>query len=104
MCKSLPSSFTSARQRLGQLLKEGMGAGVLTEEQTTLVDRALAMRDVPVTGEMVPWVQVQSITPDLAGEVRLDAIRGRRFTRLPVVETYGTLVGHRLAIRTRLPA
>ena len=51
------------------------------------------MRDVPVTGEMVPWAQVQSINPDLAGEVRLDAIRGRRFTRLPVVETNGTLVG-----------
>ncbi len=87
------SSFTSARQRLGQLLKEGMGAGVLTEEQTTLLDRALAMRDVPVTGEMVPWMQVQSINPDLAGEVRLDAIRGRPYTRLPVVETNGTLVG-----------
>ena len=87
------TSLTTPRQRLGQLFKEGMGAGVLSESQSALLDRALTMRNLAVTGEMVPWSQVRSLNADLTGTVRLDAIRGHQFTQLPVVEQDGTVVG-----------
>ncbi|MCH2148349.1 MAG: CNNM domain-containing protein [Phycisphaerales bacterium] len=87
------SSLAESRQRLGRLFKEGMGAGVLSESQSTLLDRALAMRHVPVTGEMVPWSQVCCLAADLTGDVRLDAIRGQRHTYLPVTEPDGSVIG-----------
>lgn len=86
-------SLTSPRQRLGQLFKEGMGAGVLSESQSALLDRALTMRNLTVTGEMVPWSQVRSLNADLTGTVRLDSIRGHPFTQLPVVEQDDTVIG-----------
>ena len=85
--------INSSRNRLGQLLKEGVGAGVLTESQTTLLDRALAMHDIPVTGEMVPWNQARIIGADISGDVRLDVIRGLPHTRLPVLEQDGRVIG-----------
>lgn len=87
------NSLTEARQRLAGLFKEGMGAGVLSESQSTLLDRALAMRNLPVTGEMVPWSQTRCLPVDLTGEVRLDAIRGQRHTLLPVIEPNGSVIG-----------
>ncbi|MDG2199935.1 MAG: CNNM domain-containing protein [Phycisphaerales bacterium] len=83
----------SSKTRLGQLLKEGVGAGVLSESQTTLLDRAMAMRELSVTGEMVPWSQVRTLAADLSGEVRLDVLKGHNHTRLPVVEHDGRVIG-----------
>jgi putative hemolysin len=90
---SRSTSLTTPRQRLGQLFKEGMGAGVLSESQSALLDRALTMRSLAVTGEMVPWSQVRCLNADLTGTVRLDTIRGHQYTQLPVVEQDGSVIG-----------
>ncbi|HIN09863.1 MAG TPA: DUF21 domain-containing protein, partial [Phycisphaerales bacterium] len=42
----------SPRRRFGLLFKEGLGGGVLSDEQITLADRVLAMRSLTVKGEM----------------------------------------------------
>ncbi len=87
------TSLITPRQRLGQLFKEGMGAGVLSESQSVLLDRALTMRNLAVTGEMVPWSQVRCINADLTGSIRLDTIRGHHYTQLPVIEQDGAVIG-----------
>jgi putative hemolysin len=87
------TSGSSARQRMSQLIKEGMGAGVLTEAQTTLADRALAIRDRAVRTVMVPWKKMLCIAPDADRKARELHIRYRSYTRLPVVDRDGKVVG-----------
>jgi putative hemolysin len=75
----------TARQRMSQLIKEGVGAGVLSESQTSLADRALAMRDLTIASEAVPWPRVTVISVD-ASRSALEAIaRRHNFTRVPVI-------------------
>jgi putative hemolysin len=87
------SGALSARQRVSQMIKEGVGAGVLTETQTTIADRALAMRSQHVSGVMVPWRQVVTLDVDADRTTREAAMRRRNFTRLPVVDRRGRVVG-----------
>ncbi len=84
---------TTARQRMSQLIKEGVGSGVLSEAQTTLADRALALRDRTVSAEMVPWKDVCRLPLSADPPHRLELLTERHFTRLPVVDEAGMAVG-----------
>lgn len=83
----------TARQRISQLIKEGVGVGVLSESQTTLADRALAMRDRTVSTEMIPWRNVVTLPLDADHPTRRALMRRRDFTRFPVVGPAGRVVG-----------
>ncbi len=83
----------SARQRISQLIKEGVTTGVLTESQTTLADRALAMRNRTVETEMIPWNRVVTVHRDAERPQRETLIRQSNFTRMPVVDDTGIPVG-----------
>jgi len=84
---------TTARQRVSRMIKEGVGAGVLSESQTTLADRALTMRERTVAGVMVPWREVVSLPVDADRTTREALMRRRNFTRLPVVDHGGRVIG-----------
>ncbi len=84
---------TSARQRISRLITEGVRAGVLSETQVTLADRALALRDRTVGMEMVPYSRVAFISADTETALRNEMVRRRNFTRLPVVAAGGTVIG-----------
>ena len=83
----------SARQRISHLVKEGVSTGVLSESQTTLVDRALAMRSRTIESEMIPWNRVATVHRDAERPQRETLIRHRNFTRMPVVDDQGRVVG-----------
>jgi CBS domain containing-hemolysin-like protein len=87
-----PQAALSARQRISQLIKEGVGSGVLTEMQTTLADRALAMGGRTVSTEMIPWNRAVAIPHGAERRQRETLIR-RNFTRMPVVDDAGRVVG-----------
>ncbi len=53
--------YLSGRQRVGALLHEGVRAGVLTERQSGLIDRAMELRDTTVGEAMRPWREVRAI-------------------------------------------
>lgn len=84
---------TSARQRISRLLREGVGTGVITESQTTLADRALAMRGRTVGDEMIPWPEVITLPASCSREQREERMRRNNFTRLPVVGGDGKVAG-----------
>ena len=90
-----PEPAVTARQRISLLIKEGAGVGLLSESQTSLADRALAMGDRTVATEMVPWDRV--VTIDLGADHLGRMSRMRRsdsgFTRYPVVDQTGRAVG-----------
>ncbi len=83
----------AARERMSQFIQEGAGAGALSEAQATLADRALALRDLTVAGEMIPWSDVRTIHVDATPAEREAIIRRLPYTRLPVVNRRGDVVG-----------
>jgi CBS domain containing-hemolysin-like protein len=91
--RSDTTTAATARQRMSVLIKEGMGAGVLTEAQTTLADRALSLRERTVQSVMVPWKSMLCIAPDADQKARELHIRYRTHTRLPVVDKDGKVIG-----------
>jgi len=93
MLGSSSHDAVSARQRISQLIKEGVSTGVLTEFQTTLADRALAMRNRTIETEMIPWNRVATLHRDAERPQRETLIRRRNFTRMPVVDDTGAPVG-----------
>lgn len=83
----------AARQRISQLIKEGVGAGMLSEGQVALADRALRMRTLCVEDEMVPWSRVVRIAIDMTPADRAALLRRTNLTRLPVVDASGAVMG-----------
>lgn len=83
----------TARERIGRLIKEGVGAGVLSVAQTTLADRALAMRGRRIEPLLIPWTTVVTLSADADRETREAILSGRNFSRLPVVDAKGCVVG-----------
>jgi putative hemolysin len=86
-------AVSDARQRMLLLLKEGAGAGVLSESQVTLLDRALVFRGVTVGDEMRPWWQVKTVQIDWDRRRVLLAIGDASHSRVPVVDRLGRVVG-----------
>jgi CBS domain containing-hemolysin-like protein len=83
----------SARQHMSHLIKEGMGAGLLTESQTTLADRALATRARTVGNEAVAWSKVVTV-PESADRALREAIMRRSpYSRFPVIDQAGRVQG-----------
>ncbi len=87
-----PALAPTARQRISQLIKEGISAGVLSESQTALVDRALSIRDRTVAGEMISWNDVATISSNVDPSSRLEHLN-LRHTRLPVVDDSQAVCG-----------
>lgn len=93
LLRTAPHAAASARQHISQLIKEGVGAGVLSEGQATLADRALALRDRTVRAEMVPWKKACWLPLSAGPEHRREQLERHNFTRLPVVDESGKVVG-----------
>jgi putative hemolysin len=87
------ASLSEPRRKLAELLKEGAAGGILSESQTTLVDRALTIRRVRVGDEMVPMAGVRTIPLDATREAALRLIGSLPHSRFPVVDTRGRVVG-----------
>jgi CBS domain containing-hemolysin-like protein len=81
------------RLLVNELVKEGLGAGLVSDEQSAIVGRVLLMSGLTAGDEMVPWHKVihvrDTVTADdlwrLAGETAA--------TRFPVVDARGKAVG-----------
>ncbi|MBT4531095.1 MAG: DUF21 domain-containing protein [Phycisphaerae bacterium] len=83
----------SPRIKFGLLFKEGLGGGILSDEQITLADRVLAMQSLTVQHEMVPWSDVSCINESASLRRRASAISETRHTRIPVIDSRGFVRG-----------
>ena len=86
------SQDQTARHRMSDLLKEGIGAGVLTESQTNLLDRAMQLREHSVSDVMVPWNEVHTVCVDASREQRQIASESR-WSRLPILDGSHRVLG-----------
>ncbi|MEM6751160.1 MAG: CNNM domain-containing protein [Planctomycetota bacterium] len=74
------------RRRFGQLVREGVGYGVLSDEQSGLAERVLASAGRKIGDEMVPWDRAVILRHDEPAErLRELADRSGR-SRFPVVQ------------------
>lgn len=83
----------TARERIAALLKEGARHGVLSEAQTTLLDRALALRNTAVADEMQPWAKVRAIAEGADRARLLQLLAQHPFSRFPVADGAGRVIG-----------
>lgn len=82
-------TLADARQRIAVLLREGVSSGGLSESQSGLVDRALALKTIRVRDELVPWDVVRVV---YAGSDRASALRqigNSPHSHFPVVDRRG---------------
>jgi len=88
-----PQDLATQRDRVGTLIREGAGSGVLGEEQLAVVDRALGMRGRPIINHAVPWRKVVAIRMDADRGLRERALREYAFSRFPVTSADGQVLG-----------
>jgi putative hemolysin len=88
-----PSALLTPRHAMAALLKEGAQHGILSEAQTSMVDRALLMRDTLVRGEMVPWARVRTIPVNGNRRQLAGWLERESFTTYPVVNPQGDVIG-----------
>ncbi len=88
-----PQDAATQRDRVGTLIREGAGSGVLGEEQLAVVDRALGMRGRPIVDHAVPWRKVVAIRMDADRGLRERALREHAFSRFPVTSADGQVLG-----------
>ncbi len=84
---------TDESERVRALLQEAAGAGVLSPEQSELLDRASAFGATTAADEMVPWAKVKKLRdttrPAEAAQTAVEA----GVSRLPVLDRRGQPVG-----------
>jgi len=81
------------RRQVGTLVKEGVGYGLLSPEQSEIVDRVLALTDRTVEDEMTPWHRVVRLYEhDQPMTIRRLAQRTTH-SHVPVLSRGGAVVG-----------
>jgi magnesium and cobalt exporter, CNNM family len=81
------------RREVAVLLKEGAGAGILSERQISLLDRALSLRSLTVAAEMVPWSQVVAVSSEADTDSVAHQVAASQYTRLPALDSDGRVLG-----------
>ena len=81
------------RRRVEMLVREGVGHGILSDEQSAIVDRVLRLNERQVRHEMIPWERVITVRlSDPPAKLWELADRTSR-SRFPVLDHGGKVVG-----------
>ena len=81
------------RERMVWLVREAVGQGIVSQTQAELVRRAVAFRDTPLRSEMTPWARVTRLRSDADASFARKLASGTPYSRLPVVDARGSVVG-----------
>lgn len=81
------------RKRMAQMVCEGAGVGIISDEQTEIAQRALAMTHRRIGDECTPWAQVVAIAKSTSPESLRATARRTNRSRLPVIDRRGQVLG-----------
>jgi putative hemolysin len=81
------------RRQVEVLVKEGVGYGLLSEEQSAIVQRVLALTDTRVDDEMIPWPRVICVKQADDCEMLWQLADRSAHRRFPVLDEGGRVVG-----------
>jgi putative hemolysin len=88
-----PSHHPFAHEGLAAILAEGQAAGALTHAQSIMADRIMHLTDYSVDTVMKPMQSVRKAPRDITHAQLLELVKEANFTRLPLVEKDGAVVG-----------
>lgn len=81
------------RRQIKLLVKEGVGYGLLSDEQSALVERVLDLANRTVGDEMVPWPNVLTVKFDQPASTLWSLADQTSRSRFPVVDDAGQVAG-----------
>jgi putative hemolysin len=84
---------SAADERLSAVFAEGRASGVLTHTQSVMADRVMHIGEVTLADAMVPMDAVTWIRRSISRDDLLELVRKTSFTRLPVRDEAGAVVG-----------
>jgi CBS domain containing-hemolysin-like protein len=87
-------ALSRGRELVSGFLAEGRRTGALSHRAEVLAQNALTMRSTPIGRAMVPWSQVLRLDAGADQAAQFDVVRGSRYSRLPVVDAAGDVLGY----------
>jgi len=87
-----------ARQRMANILKEAGGPSGMSDDHSTLLDRALALGRGRVGDEMLSWSMAQKVRGDWPSERVRNSLGATPATTVPVTDGQGRVIGVASAI------
>ena len=81
------------RRAVTQLMKEGLGQGLISPYQSEMIDRVLESGGLTVRSEMVPWPKVTAARTSQPPEAIWALADRVPFARLPLMDVEGRCVG-----------
>jgi len=81
------------RLQVQTLVKEGVGEGVLSEDQSVIVERVMSLGSLRVRDEMQPWHDVRTVGVGDPPALLWDLADQTSLSRFPVVDAGGKVVG-----------
>lgn len=81
------------RQRIAAMLRESVGEGVLSDEQSAIVDRVMRLSSVPVRMAMIDRRHARTVSVGASREAFIEQAKTHRFSRVPVIDRAGKVVG-----------
>jgi CBS domain containing-hemolysin-like protein len=84
---------THPRRQVGALVREGLGAGLISDEQSAIIERVLALVERTVDDEMTPWPRVARLRERDPAEAIWQILERSPHSRFPVTDQRGRVVG-----------
>jgi len=81
------------RGRVGMLIRESVGHGLLSDDQYAMVQRVLTLGDLTVEDKMRSWEDVVTVRPDESGDRLWRLADQSSRSRYPVVDAAGQVQG-----------
>jgi len=79
------------RLLVGHLMKEGVGYGVVSDEQSAIVERVLSLANRTVRDEMIKWQNVRTVPHNATTDFLLMLANTTSHSRFPVVDADGSV-------------
>jgi len=81
------------RQRIAAMLREGVGVGILTDEQSAIVDRVMNLSRVRVRSAMIDRRRVCAVPVDATWGQFIELAETHNYSRMPVLAGPDKMVG-----------
>lgn len=81
------------RRQFTALFNEGVGRGLLSDEQSQIVERVMSLAGRRLTNSMIPWDRVHTVDADRTLKHAYELAEKHNTSRMPIMSRDGRVVG-----------